>query len=533
MDDTSVDIVVRWSEAGQNIPEKTAAGLRGIKAAAGEAAPAIGDRMSQAFARLEAREPTMVLRRARFAIEELTASAIGSTGPVGRLGASIAMLGGATATVAIAGFAGIALEVKGLLEFNDKLDKQLQGLNTKFATLGGTMAVTLRQIETMRQTEVEQPGFLMRFAARVGTLGSSSLSPLGVLRPEESGQGDLNQAIQEGFAAQMATQANARVLTDRQLDLQRRERNQQATGRLLHHITAGGTPEALRALVGRRDDLLKLGAESANLWAKAFLDTVREEDPQKQLRDLLAQHGVFERLGGNAFQEWRKGWIAASSAADMGVTQRHQMTTAEIATASRTGPLGQALPGLRTFDFRGPGEAFLAAHAAQPTFDTFGLHRPLTDRPFGDEKAERRIDQQEERNAGRIAMALGRELGPLIAAFSGGGARGAIAGAGGIAGTLSSLSDPRTGNALLGTAAPYLSLASGVLSGVSQLFGGGGQKPKVIITAFEEQAAQQIKELRGEPLTTQVIVIGAVDMRMVQQKLGELNRLGVLTRIPR
>jgi len=28
-------------------------------------------------------------------------------------------------------------------------------------------------------------------------------------------------------------------------------------------------------------------------------------------------------------------------------------------------------------------------------------------------------------------------------------------------------------------------------------------------------------------------VIGAVDMRMVQQKLGELNRLGVLTRIPR
>jgi len=513
--DTNVDIAVRWTEAGQNIPAKVKTDLAGLKTAAGEAAPAIGDRMSQAFARLEAREPTMVLRRARLAMEELTVSAVGMTGPAGRLAASFAMLGGATLTGAIAGAAGLAIEFKDLLEFSGKLDKQLEALNTKFATLGGSMAVILRHSEELRQTEIEGPGFFMRMFARAG---------------EGPGAGDQAEAIEEGMAAQMATLANARNLTDRQVAETRRQRDQQAAGRLIHHIAAEPTPKALQDLVARREDILKLGDESAKLWVKAFLDTVRQQDPQQQLRSLMAQRGLFEKLGGDALNEWRKGWLAASAAAAPGMTARAIVGGAEFARQTKPTELGPALTPLSTFDFRGPGEALLAAQRPF-TAPAFGAtFHPLTDRPFGSEKPGEAAERNAERNAEKMASVLGRELGPLIAAFSGGGARGAVAGLGGITGTLASLNDPK-GKALLGSAAPYLSLASGVLSGISSLFG-GGQKPKVIITAFEEQAARQIKELRGEPLTTSIIVIGATDMRQTQQALNRLARLGIIPRLP-
>src|SRR2546422_11780119 len=98
-----VDIAVRWAEAGQDIPAKTAAHLQNLKGAAAGASGEIGDRMTQAFVRLEAREPTMVLRRARLAVEELGASAIGVQGPMGRLAAAFRMLRGSQAVVGIPG----------------------------------------------------------------------------------------------------------------------------------------------------------------------------------------------------------------------------------------------------------------------------------------------------------------------------------------------------------------------------------------------------------------------------------------------
>lgn len=520
MSDTDVELAVRWTEAGQNIPDKTVAGLQKIKGAAGEAAPAIGDRMSQAFARLEAREPTMVLRRARMAIEEMAMSAVGATGPLGRLGATMALMGGPTTLGLVAGFAAVGLEVKSLLEFNDKLDKQLVGLNTKFATLGGSISVALRQMEAMRQTDVEQPSWVIRLLARIG-------------EPLPGMESDLGTAVETGFAAQMATQANTRALMDRQLDRQREERNQQATARLLHHITAGPTPQALQALIGQRDNLIHLGAESGKMWAKAFLDTVRQEDPQKQLRDLLAQHGTFERLGGEALQDWNKGWLAASAGAAPGLTPR---TPLHLAPRSRQ--FQQELPQLQTFALGGGlGEAVLGAHAdLSLNAPAFGRSHPIGTMPRhpieGSERNEARIDQQNERNAERMATVIGREIGPIIALMAGGGARGAVAGLAGISGTLASLNDPRTGKALLGAAAPELSLASGVLSGLTSLLGGGGQKPKFIIASYEAEALRQMKDVRGEPLTTQVIVVGAVDMRQVQQALSRLNRIGIIPRLP-
>jgi hypothetical protein len=54
----------------------------------------------------------------------------------------------------------------------------------------------------------------------------------------------------------------------------------------------------------------------------------------------------------------------------------------------------------------------------------------------------------------------------------------------------------------------------------------------VIITAFEEQALREIKELRNAPVTTQVVVIGGGDPRQTQQVLNRLVRIGVIQRLP-
>jgi len=47
-------------------------------------------------------------------------------------------------------------------------------------------------------------------------------------------------------------------------------------------------------------------------------------------------------------------------------------------------------------------------------------------------------------------------------------------------------------------------IAACMLRGIGSLFGGNA-KPKLIITAFEEEALRQIQELRGEPRLSVVI----------------------------
>src|SRR5437899_749464 len=255
------------------------------------------------------------------------------------------------------------------------------------------------------------------------------------------------------------------------------------------------------------------------------------EDPSRAIRDLRANRERFEQAGADAIEEWNKLFLAMTALAHT-VTQR---------TGFRTGLLG----GGAKFDFSGFGAAFRMAGAPAPGFAAFGftpegirtgpetfadIDRGATRRFEG--KEDPRAERVAERNAERMALAIGREIGPIIAMMSGGGVRGVVAGAGGITATLASLNDPK-GNALMGAAAPWLSLTSGVLSGMSMLFGHGGQKPKMIITAFEGQALEEIKQLRADPVTTQFTVIAAPgDPRQLTQQLGRLARKGVLQRLP-
>src|SRR5207247_6917985 len=144
-------------------------------------------------------------------------------------------------------------------------------------------------------------------------------------------------------------------------------------------------------------------------------------DPQQQLKDLMSQHGIFEKLGGDAFREFQAAWLAASAAAAPGLTPRRVLGTADFMARTKPGMLGPALTPLSEFDFRGPGELALAA--ARPfTAPAFGTtFHPLTDRPEGSEKSGAAAERNAERNAEKMAMVLGRELGPLIAMMAGGG----------------------------------------------------------------------------------------------------------------
>src|SRR5258706_13719873 len=83
--DTNVDVAIRWGETGADIPAKTAAHLAGLKGAAAGAGTEIGERMTAAFGRLEAREPTMVLRRGGVAIAEEGGGAVRGAGAGGGL----------------------------------------------------------------------------------------------------------------------------------------------------------------------------------------------------------------------------------------------------------------------------------------------------------------------------------------------------------------------------------------------------------------------------------------------------------------
>lgn len=411
-----------------------------------EAVAGIG-RIDQAFARLERSGPTMALRSTRRAIDELANAATGLHPALGRVVSMMAEfgIGGAVGLGAVGGFAAIGLEIKSLISFSGELEKNLETLNTKFASLGGAGATGFAQLGQLRETEPSQPGIFGRLVARVGSFFE---------KPGEIG--DQQTAIEEGIAAQTATTTNM-------------------TNRVIHQIHS----EHAARIKAAGAAIQKVIEEGAGINAEITMFMLGS-----RARGTLPGQNALTGIRIPTLTELQGAETARR--VDLGGTK-------QIVDAIGVSLLGVAQG--RTADIaRGP-------------------------------------DAREDRNAEKLASALGREIGPLIAAFSGGGARGAVTGAGGIAATLASLNDPKTGKALLGASAPWLSLASGVLSGIGSLFG-GGSKPKVIITAFEEEAARQIKELRGEPATTQYIILGG-DARGTQQQLARLSRLGVIQRMPR
>lgn len=457
MDDTHVDIAVRWSEAGQNIPAKTEAELRRLAGAAGEAGPAVGDRMATAFARLEAREPTMVLRRTRMAIEEMAVSAVGVTGPLGRVAASFGLLAGplgigALLAVGAGGAIWHAIEAEAdrAADNVEAAAKRMHDAMTK--AVGEGFGPERRDLFEQRIAETQAQLAQIEASAVPSPVVKNVYTPYGYSSTVDTGAADARQ---------------------KQIDNLKT---------LLGQLTAS---------------IAELDRESEKA-AEAGLRKLREEFS-----------GINVEVARWIAQPFNVGTLQGLKVPSLAQLQLDEIGRQVNLAGDKKAvdAIGISLLGV------GRGE-------------TGGFLRP------------ERADHNDERNAERLAMAIGREIGPLISLGAGIGrgssGQAALAGLGAIGGTLSSLHHTVDGKemALLGKAAPYVSLASGVLSGLSSIFG-GGQKPKVIITAFEEEAARQIKELRSDPATTQFIIIGSTDIRSTQQALARLNRMGVISRLPR
>jgi hypothetical protein len=176
----------------------------------GGATGTLTDRMGNAFQRLEAREPTMVLRRVRGEIEMLAASALGSTGPLGRLAASLAMfgIGSTTGLVAVAGLAAIGFEMKKIIDYSDGLDKNLLKLNTTLAGGGRAGMLFKSQAALQRGADLVAPGFLEMLVR--GVTGGDRETGAG-------GLGGLSDAMAQNRAAERATAATESSLESTRL----------------------------------------------------------------------------------------------------------------------------------------------------------------------------------------------------------------------------------------------------------------------------------------------------------------------------
>ena len=213
-----------------------------------------------------------------------------------------------------------------------------------------------------------------------------------------------------------------------------------------------------------------------------------------------------------------------------------------ILTAEAQGFLGLGLggPHLLSDPFapaRGIGlgpTTFAEVRTPAPIGIGFGGFGPIDLRPRRDfDSAE--VDKAAEKLSAKLAGAVALAIASVASGARGGDVGGAITGVGGALGALAAAGTP----AALGGVGMSATLASlgPVGAGVS-IFGTlltlfASHKPSVTISAYEAQALAQMKEVRGEPLTTSYTVISAADdARRVQYGQGRLAAKGVITRIP-
>lgn len=235
-----VQFLIEYAEKGGNLPEKVKRDLDRMGQASTQAGT-LTDRLGQAFSNLERREPTMVMRRARLALEELGASAIGAQGPLGRLAVSFASLGtgGGVGLVAIAGLAGIGFEIKTLVGLSDALEKSMTKATDAIASFGGQAATQRIQVQHFQEDieKLSQPGYWE-----------------GVLGRAFPGSG-LAEAVGQGRATRLAAAQTGQGLLERTLD----QEHQQAIQRQLDRERQ----EQKRAAEEREREFRRLHPEAA------------------------------------------------------------------------------------------------------------------------------------------------------------------------------------------------------------------------------------------------------------------------------
>lgn len=145
-----VEFLLKWSESGGQLPDKVKRDLDRMGQSTGQAV-SITDRLGQAFTRLERRQPTMFIRQFSTTIDGLAQSALGATGPIGRLGASFISLGpgGIATTAAIAGLGLIGLAYKqSAKEANEYIDITEKAIDATRRLLGSRHLAAIEERAT-------------------------------------------------------------------------------------------------------------------------------------------------------------------------------------------------------------------------------------------------------------------------------------------------------------------------------------------------------------------------------------------------
>jgi hypothetical protein len=448
MPDTELSLAVRWAESGAEVPARTTANLRALEAAAGGTSSSIGDRMGTAFQRLEAREPTMVLRRVRGEIEMLGAQAIGSTGQLGRLATSLALLipGGTMTMGAVAGVGLITAEVVSLANEADRLEKRMIGATAEFAKMGGPAAAGFERLRELR--------------SRLEDLSPDPARRIGIYTRE----GD------PGMAGQPSTIARAQEAATVSLE----------AGRVMAEIHRDHA-EAMK----RHADEIKKHADELKRHSEA-LTRIRQE---QHVRDVVPT-APSDRVAADLYRR------AALGEAGNLVSMSSAGTT----------PIENTI---------------LGATTAATALSTSRWDPGPPDSPRRDASAE------------RLGKVMAREIaGPVIAMVAGigrgSGAGAAVAGLGGIAGTMAGLKE-------FSAVATPLGIVSGALEGFSSLIGGSKKTIALTLDELSQRALDQLKTVATVTSPTSVAVVAPSTgdiLRALSYLLGRLQQTDANVRTP-
>ncbi len=146
-----VEFLLKWSEQGGQLPEKVKRDLDRMGGSTRDAA-SITDRLGDAFGRLEKREPTMVLRRARTEVASLATSVIGARNPIAGLVTDFTLMaGGAAAFGTAIGSAGLVLSIRAMVSPMAEMTKAANTLHealNKNATAVDRIALAMGNLRT-------------------------------------------------------------------------------------------------------------------------------------------------------------------------------------------------------------------------------------------------------------------------------------------------------------------------------------------------------------------------------------------------
>jgi hypothetical protein len=540
MPDT-VDLLVRWTEGGGDVPTRTATHLRNLKHAADEAAPSVGERMETAFQRLEAREPTMVLRRSAFALEALAASSVAASGPLGRLAATLPLLGGAWGIAAVAAFAAVGLAIRALTsDMKEFVEGTLSPLGGQLQTaLLGPAAPFAERIAKLRleRAQLSQPGYLESIlgAHIIGTnigiapalAGAQYLEAQRGVRRGEIGQ--LIDVLEEERRTQEIAK-NAKIVEAAETNL--------AKARL----SGGVITDQMALKIFDLETISKEWAISLGAGDEAFktrLLKLTDEARQVERNNLILQQhndalkilGVHiptaaereaARIGGRVDLAPGMSVIPGPGLQGGGVPTgldeftRLARTQERLHIAGRLDAEGNWIP----FDASQIGPMAPGAGISGIT-------------PKGQEELKRQAERQlqaTERLPFQIGTVIAGHMTNIIAGALRGQPGQVVSGIGGMAGGIISavgaLPDIAKSTPLLGPIGGIVAASTAALGGIISLF--GGPKPvRVTMSELEQRALQQLRDSVIIPAMQAIVVVAPQSgdlLKTLNYQLGRVNR---------